>query len=125
MRAANGFCVLNVASAIPLKCLGFFVGVADLSGQPQRRVVVFERCAVLTSSPMEIGDTAERDHLLGYVSDFLRDQPRFLIVDQRLIEAFRGLVDLADRVEHLRFVRQIAQVTVDGQGSAVRGETLS
>ena len=99
--------------------LGLLVWVADLPGQPERGVVMIKRLAVLARSATHVGYPAKCDHLLRQIPDLLGDQSRLLVMNQRLIVAPRALINGANVIEHVGFIREIADITVYGQRPAV------
>src|SRR5580692_9901881 len=104
--------------------LGLLVGIADLPRQLQRGAIMIKRLAVPASSAPDVGYPPKRDHLLGQAADLLGNRSRLLVMNQRLVKARRALVNGADVIEHIRFIREIADVTVDREGPPARSETL-
>src|SRR5262249_61321064 len=56
--------------------------------------------------------------------DLLSDQPCLLVMNKRLVVALRVLIDGADVVEHVRFVRKVADAAVDDERPAAGGKAL-
>jgi hypothetical protein len=76
---------------------------------------MIKRLAVLPRSATHVGYPANCDHLLGQIPDLLGDQSCLLVMNQRLIVALRALVNGANVIEHVSFIREIADITVYGE----------
>src|SRR5262249_55252861 len=85
----------------PPEGFGLFVRVAYSPGEPEGGVVMIESLAVPARPAMHVRRPAQRDHLLGQVSDLLGDQSCLLMINQRLAVVFCLLVDGSDVIEHI------------------------
>ena len=73
---------------------------------------MIKRFAVPARSAIYVGNHAKGDQLLGQVPNILGDQTRPLMMNKCLVVARGTLVDGADVIEHLGFMRQVADVPV-------------
>src|SRR6266571_4605984 len=71
---------------------------------------------------MYVGDPANGDQLLGKVPDVLGDLPRLLVMNKRLVVAGRALVNSTYLVEHIGFIREVADVTVNRECAPAGGQ---
>src|SRR5215468_1406320 len=94
---------------------GFLVRITGLLGKPEGTGVFMRGLGVLPRSAPYIGDAAQGNYVRGRIAGLLRDQPGSLVVNQGLVETFAAVVDGADVAEHVSFVGQVADLTVDEQ----------
>src|ERR1022692_339140 len=85
---------------------------------------MIRRLAVPARSAMYVRYPAKCGHLLGQVSDLLGDQPCLLVVNQRLVIAFRALIDCANIAKYVGFIREIADVTIYHKRPLASGKPL-
>jgi len=86
---------------------------------------MIKRLAVLARSAAHVGYPAKGDQLLGQIPDFLSDQSCLLVMNQRLIVALRALVNGANVIEHVGFIREIADITVYGECPSASSKPFS